>query len=327
MIAAQYPTTGPQSGILQIVDLEKPEPAPGEVLAKVCFSGVNPTDWKSRGSSGFTAGAHPLVVPNQDGSGEIEAVGAGVDPARVGERVWIWQAQWQRPQGTAAQWIAVPDEHAISLPAGVSFELGAGLGIPAMTAHHCLFCDGQIAGDTVLVHGGAGAVGHAAIELARWAGARVATTVSSPEKGEVAWAAGADLVVDYRREDVVEKLREWAPHGVERIVEVDLPGNIDLDVAVSAPGATIVCYAAAPHGFLLPRELMSLNLTIRWMLVYTIPEEAKRAAVEDITWALGGGALTALPGPVFPLERISEAHDAVAGGAVGKVLVKVPGGC
>lgn len=324
MLAAQYPTAGPSAGELRIVELDKPEPAAGEVLVKVRFSAVNPTDWKAR-RNGVVAGAqYERVVPGQDGSGEIESVGEGVDPGRIGERVWLWLAQWQRPHGTAAQWLALPAERAVPLPPRISFEQGAGLGIPAMTAHRCLFGDGPPGDAAVLVQGGAGAVGHAAIELARWAGLRVAATVSSAEKADLARAAGADLVVDYRREDVAALVRAWAPEGVSRIVEVDLTANVEADASVLAPGGTIACYAVAEGPLLPPRSLMVLNAAIEWMLLYTMPEEAKRAAVADISAALDDGALTALPCSRFPLERISDAHDAVERGAVGRVLVEVP---
>lgn len=324
MLAAQYPTAGASAGELRIVELDKPEPAAGEVLVKVRFSAVNPTDWKARRLGVITGRRYERVVPGQDGSGEIEGVGQGVDHGRIGERVWLWLAQWQRPQGTAAQWLTLPAGQAVPLPPRISLEQGAGLGIPAMTAHRCLFGDGPLGDSAVLVHGGAGAVGHAAIELARWSGARVVATVSSAEKADLARAAGADLVVDYRREAVAEAVRAWAPEGVTRIVEVDLTGNVETDAAVLAPGGTITCYAVAEAPFLPPRTLMVLNAAIKWVLLYTMPEDAKRAAVSDISSALGDGALTALPRIGFPLERISEAHDEVEHGAIGKVLVEVP---
>lgn len=327
MLAAQYPTSGPDAGELRVVELDKPEPAAGEVLVKVRVSAVNPTDWKAR-RRGFIAGRrYERVVPGQDGSGEIESVGQGVDPGRIGERVWLWLAQWQRPHGTAAQWVALPADQAVPLPAQISFEQGAGLGIPAMTAHRCLFGDGPLGDSAVLVHGGAGAVGHAAIELAQWAGARVVATVSSGEKADLARAAGADLVVDYRQEAVAEAVRAWAPEGVRNIVEVDLTGNVEADTTVLAPGGTIACYAVAEAPFLPPPTLMILNAAIKWMLLYTMPEEAKRTAVSDISSALDDGALTALPSISFPLDRISEAHDEVERGAIGRVLVEVPHRC
>ena len=324
MLAAQYRTSGDHAGELQIARLDKPEPGPGEVLVRVHVSGVNPTDWKSRKGGGRTTANFDAVVPNQDGAGVIEAVGEGVDGARVGERVWLWEAQWQRAQGSAAQWIALPSEQAVPLPDDLSFHFGAGLGIPAMTAHRCLTADGPVDGEAVLVTGGAGAVGHAAIELARHLGARVAATVSNDEKARLAEAAGAELVVNYRRDDVAEAVRDWAPDGVARVVDVDLVANLDASVAVLAANGAISGYAISQDELSLPRQLMSLNAVLRCILVYTMPGEAKRRAVADISAALRAGALTPLPEHHFPLEEIAAAHDAVEQGAVGKVLVDVP---
>jgi NADPH:quinone reductase len=321
MLAARYPVDGPDAGSLSVGELDAPSPGPGEVRVRVAVSGVNPTDWKARSRPLVAAGA-PFVVPNQDGAGTIDAVGEGVDAARVGERVWLYNAQWQRAQGTAAQWIALPAEQAVPLPEGASLELGASLGIPAMTAHRCLFADGEVA--PVLVHGGAGAVGHAAIELAAWRGLPVAATVSSDEKARLAAAAGASLVVNYRTDDVVAAVREWAPAGVRRIVEVDVAANLTLDAQLLAPGGTISAYAGLGASAALPRTLMVLNAKVEFVLVYTMPEQAKRSAVADITAALEAGALTTLPLHRFPLEEIAGAHDAVESGAVGKVLVDIP---
>jgi NADPH2:quinone reductase len=323
MLAARYPTGGEVPGTLSVIEMPRPEPAPGEVLVRVRFSGVNPTDWKSRRSGG-NASVAKEIVPNQDGAGEVVAVGDGVDPVRVGERVWLWEGQWQRPQGTAAQWIALPARQAVALPPEISLDLGAGLGIPAITAHRCLFADGPLSGAKVLVHGGAGAVGHAAIELARWHGARVATTVSSQEKADLSRAAGAELVVNYRREDVIDRIRAWAPDGVARIVEVNLPANVALDIEVLADGGVISCYTAPDRAVELTRSLMVRNAHLAFVLVYTIPLDSKLAAVADISQALRDGALTALPVHRFTLHQIAAAHDAVEHGAIGKVLVELP---
>jgi NADPH:quinone reductase len=320
MRAVQYPTSGPHAAALTSVEPDRPDPGAGEVLVQVHVSGVNPTDWKSRLYGGFDTG-HELVVPHHDGAGEIVAVGERVDPARVGERVWLYLAQWRRPQGTAAQWIALPSEQAVRLPARVSLDLGAGLGIPALTAHRCLFADGPVAGRSVLVQGGAGGVGHAAIELARFAGARVAATVSSEEKAKLADLAGADLVVNYRSEDVVEAVRTWAPDGVDRVIEVAVGTNIDTDAEVIVDGGVISSFGAPDKPIDPPRGLMARNCELKFVLVYTMPDAAKRDAVADITAALEQGALSALPAYRFPLEETGAAHDAVRDGAVGKVLV------
>jgi NADPH2:quinone reductase len=323
MIAAVYRDTG-ASSVLSVEEVPTPSPGPGEVLVRVALAGVNPTDWMARaggtGSLGFE-----FQVPGQDGAGVIEAVGSGVDGARVGERVWVYFAAWRRQWGTAAQYCVVPAEQAVALPANASFELGASLGIPALTAYHCLLADGPIAGDDVLVAGGAGAVGHAAIELAVWSGARVISTVSGPEKAMLADEAGASVVVNYRDDDAAEQIRDAAPDGVSRIVELALGPNLDLDLAVIAPHGVIATYAADQPTASVPiRALMTPNLVLRFVLVYTIERAALRAAVDGVCEALAVGALTTLPVHRFVLERTAEAHDAVEGGAVGKVLIEMP---
>jgi NADPH2:quinone reductase len=289
---------------------------------RIAVSGVNPTDWKERSRPGRLDGI-PFKVPNQDGAGVIESAGEGVDPARVGERVWLYFAAWRRQYGTAAELCALPADQAVALPDGASFDLGASLGIPALTAHRCLFADGPLGGRTVLVAGGAGAVGHFAIELARWRGARVLATVSSPEKAELARAAGAHEVIDYVREDAAARVRQLTGDGVDRIVEVALHHNIDLDAAVAAPNAAISAYANGGQTSLALSQLMSNNVVVRSVLVYTMPRAALRTAVEEVSAALRAGALSELPEHRYPLERVAAAHDAVEGGATGKVLVDV----
>jgi NADPH2:quinone reductase len=326
LLAGSYPTSGPEAGALEVRELPDPDPGPGEVRVRVAVSGVNPTDWKARRPGSSVAASQPeLVIPNQDGAGKIDAVGEGVDPARVGERVWLYNAQWQRAHGTAAQWVALPAEQAVPLPDTASLDLGASLGIPAITAHRCLFADGALPeGTHVLVTGGAGAVGHAAIELAVWSGVAVAATVSNESKARLARAAGAELVVNYRTDDVAAAVREWAPDGVARVVDVDIGHNIEVDAQVMAPGGAIVSYATPREPVSLPRALMVLNASVECVLVYTIPDDAKRAATEAISAALEDEALTTLPLHRFPLAEVAAAHDAVRGGAVGKVLIDIP---
>jgi NADPH2:quinone reductase len=309
--------------VLLVDEIAQPEPAEGEVLVRLRLSGVNPTDWKARASRDPD---FPFQVPNQDGVGVIEAVGPGVDEARVGERVWVYFAAWRRQWGTAAQWTVVPTEQAVLLAPEASDELGASLGIPALTAHRCLFADGPIAGRTVLVAGGAGAVGHAAIELARWGGAHVIATVSNETKAALARTAGAHEVVDYRREDAAEKIRAVAPNGVDRVVEVAPAVNFPLDLAVCAPSATIASYAndGGEDATLQVAPLMRRNTTFRFVLVYTMPPEALRQAVSEVGAALWEGALTALPVHRYSLQDIASAHDAVEQAAVGKVVVEIP---
>jgi NADPH2:quinone reductase len=327
---------GPE--VLQLVERSAPDPGPGEVRVRVAFSGVNPTDWKSRsGATAGTAFGADGQVPDQDGSGTVEAVGEGVDPVLVGERVWIWEAAYQRPWGTAAEQTVVPARHVVLLGAGPSFELGAALGVPFLTAHRTLTVAeslpdrlgaGSLTGHTVLVHGGAGAVGNAAIQLARWADATVITTISSPRKAQLAAAAGADHVVDYREQDVVAEVRKIAPKGVDAVVEVNPSANAAIDAQVIGLHGSVAVYANdGGDEFTLPvRALMTPNARWQFVLLYSEPARAKEIAVEDVATAVADGAVrvgedAGLPLHVFPLARTADAHRAVQEGAVGKVLV------
>jgi NADPH:quinone reductase-like Zn-dependent oxidoreductase len=325
MLAAAFEELG-GSEVLEVGEHERPEPGPGEVRVRVRISGINPSDWKMR--AGVTASAPPDApqIPHQDGAGEIDAVGAGVDESRLGERVWILLAAWQRRWGTAAQWTVVPAAQAVPLPEEVDFELGACLGIPAVTAHVGLFRAGPIRSRDVLVAGGAGAVGHAAIELATRAGARVVATVSGEEKAVLALAAGAEAAIDYRAADAAERLRERAPEGFHHIMEVALRENLDLDVEVAASGATVVTYADDGRGdpAIPARAAMAAGLRFDFFLIYTLPRKAIAAAVAGVGEALAAGDLTALPLTRFPLAEVAAAHDLVERGQTGKVLLEIP---
>ncbi|HLG08667.1 MAG TPA: NADPH:quinone reductase [Gaiellaceae bacterium] len=328
---------GPE--VLRLVERPVPEPGPGEVRVAVRVSGVNPTDWKSRRGGSRGELAFPQVVPNQDGAGTIDAVGEGVDADRVGERVWLWEAAWQRAEGTAQEYLVLPGRQAVRLDEGVSFDVGASLGIPALTAHRCLtiselgpprLASGALAVQTVLVAGGAGAVGHATIQLARWAGARVIATVSGDEKAKLAQAAGADHVVNYRSSDAIDQIRGLAPDGVDVVVEVAPAANAALDAAVLAANGTVAVYATDGGNELelSVGALMSRNIRYQFVLVYTVPAAAKDHAVADVTAAATDGALpvgadAGLPLHRFPLDTAAAAHSAVERGVVGKVLIDV----
>jgi NADPH2:quinone reductase len=322
--------------VLELIDRPVPEPGPGEVRVRVAFSGVNPTDWKSRSG---TAPGPEGQIPNQDGAGTVDAVGEGVDPVLVGERVWIWEAAYQRPFGTAAEYTVVPARQVVLLGAGPSFELGAALGVPFLTAHRCLTVaeslpdrmgPGSLTGHTVLVQGGAGAVGNAAIQLARWAEATVIATVSSPRKAQLAAAAGATHVIDYRQQDVVAEVRKIAPGGVDAVVEVNAAQNAAVDAQVLAPHGSVGIYAGTGDESLTItiRPQMVTNARWQFVLLYTEPARAKAIGVEDVNAAVLDGAVrvgddAGLPLHVFPLGQTAEAHRAVEDGAVGKVLVDV----
>jgi len=322
--------------VLQLVDRATPEPGPGEVRVRLAFSGVNPTDWKSRTNAQPGPGGQ---VPNQDGAGTIEAVGQGVDPVLVGERVWVWEAAWQRPHGTAAEYTVVPARQTVLLGPDPSFELGASLGIPFLTAHRCLtiaeslpdrIAAGSLNGRTVLVQGGAGAVGNAAIQLARWAEATVIATVSSPAKAQLAAKAGADHVIDYRQQDVVTEVRKIAPKGVDSIVEVSAAVNAGVDAQLIAMHGAVAMYAddGGAEVTIPVRLQMAPNARWQFVLVYTEPTHAKDLGVEDVNAAVLDGAVrvgddAGLPLHVFPLAETAAAHQAVQDGAVGKVLIDV----
>ncbi|HYZ89433.1 MAG TPA: NADPH:quinone reductase [Myxococcales bacterium] len=331
MLASWYEKTGPAREVLRYGELPEPEPNRGEVRVRVHASGVNPTDTKARtGRPGSTSLAHARVIPHQDGAGVIDAVSAGVSPERIGERVWIYEAQWQRPWGTAAQYTTVPAERAVPLPPGIDFAVGACLGIPAITAHHCLFGDGPISGKTVLVQGAAGAVGFYAAQLARLGGARVIATVGSAHQERLVRDAGIGQIVDRKREEVKERvLRLTEGRGVDRIVEVALVANLDTSVAVLAPGGVVAAYASdgepQPPPPLPFRQLLWKNATIRTVLVYLVSAEAHAQAVRDITAHLSTGALKHSIARRLPLSQIALAHEAMEAGHLnGKVIVDVP---
>jgi NADPH:quinone reductase len=336
--AIVYERTGPSS-VLALQDKPMTSPGPGQVRVRVVVSGVNPTDWKSRAGSGTGNKLKEPKVPNQDGAGVIDELGPGVTGLSIGDRVWLWDVAWGGNEGTAQEYVVLPAAQAVTLPDTESFDTGASLGIPALTAHRALTANqngptrlspGSLEGQVVLVTGGAGAVGHAAIQLARWAGATVITTVSGEEKGELARQAGAHCVINYRTADVAQTLYQAAPGGVDTIVDVNAPANIGTDLEVLKPGGTISIYAAAPgESLAIPiRESMAKNVQYQFVLTYTVTDEQKKAAVASVTDALNARALRVgnehgLPLIRFPLEETAAAHDAVEQGSVGKVLIDV----
>lgn len=327
MRAAWYERGGPASEVLTVGEMDAPRPGPGKVLVRVYASGVNPGEVKKRADWMGLGIGYPRVVPHSDGAGVIEEVGEGVSASRVGERVWVWGAQSGRPFGTAAQYVALPSEQAVPLPDGVGFRVGACLGIPARTAHRCVFADGFVSGETVLVAGGAGAVGGFAVSFAKWGGAEVIATVGSEGQAEAVQEAGADHVLNHRAEDVAARVQEiTGGSGVGRIVEVAFGRNLELDNEVLALHGTIAAYAsdAEPEPRLPFWPLLFKNATIRLVGSDDLPEEAERRAAGDIASCLEAGELRPRVGERFSLERIAEAHEAVEGGrSGGRVVVEV----
>jgi NADPH2:quinone reductase len=323
MRAAWYEKNGPAAEVLQFGDLPDPEPGPGEVRVRLHASAVNPSDVKAR------AGGRKIlwerIVPNSDGAGIIDRVGPGVDASRIGRRAWVYNGQWERPYGTSAQYITLPEALAVPLADGLSFEQGACLGIPAMTAHRCLFADGPITGKTVLITGGAGVVAHYAIQLAKWAGAYVVTTVSSLAKAAHAQAAGADVIIDYRTENVVERIRATVG-GVDHVVDVDFGKNLPVTAQILRPNGVVASYASMgdPKPQFPYYDLFRLNPAIRPVLVYTMSDAAKAQSHKDIArWLKETKPIFAISSR-FPLAEIVQAHLAVESGAkIGHVILTI----
>ena len=325
MIAASYDRQGAAAEVLQVGELSPAEPGPGEVRVRLTRSGVNPGDVKKRQSWLGSPMAFPRIVPHSDGAGVIDAVGPGTDRARVGRRVWVYGAQSYRPFGTAAQMTVVPAALAVDLPGAVSDEMGACLGIPGITAHRAVFADGPVSGQTVLVQGVRGSVSSLAAQLARWAGATVIGTVrADADIGRVDERV-ADHVVSLES-GPASAIRRVAPDGVDRIVEVALSANADLDASVVRNGAVLAAYASPKDRPELPFwPLLFANVTIRLLGSDDFPQQAKDAAARDLTTAAAQSALAVTVAGTFPLDRVAAAHELVESGkAPGRVLIALP---
>jgi NADPH2:quinone reductase len=323
--AVWYERTGAAPDVLTFGDMPTPVAGPGEVRVRLEASGVNPSD-AGRRAGRFRAMEYPRVITNSDGAGIIDQVGAGVTRLRTGQRVWLFNGQRNgRAFGTAAEYIALAEHLVTPLPDDVSFAAGATLGIPGMTAWCCLFADGPIAGQTVLVTGGAGAVGHYAVQFAKWGGAKVIATISSSFKAEQARMAGADLVIDYKTEDVVAKaLAFTGQRGVDRVVDVDFGGNIATTLKLMAVNSTIAVYAS--NGNRTPvvpmRELMERCIALRSLVLPALPPPLHAAAQADITKWLAAGKRIHNIAAQFPLSETAQAHLAVEkGDKLGTVIV------
>lgn len=328
MQAAFYERTGPAGEVLQLAELPEPSPGPGELRVRLRWSGVNPSDVKSRAGARSTQLAFPRIVPHSDGMGVVDAVGDGVPAARIGQRVWIWNAAWGRAFGSAAQSVVLPQAQAVPLPEATPDEAGACLGIPALTALHAMLTAGGVAGRSVLVAGGAGAVGHYAVQFARLLGARrVLATASTADKAAVARAAGADAVVDYRQPDAAEQLRQVAGDGgIERIVELDIAANAALDVELLRPGGQLIVYGSGMADFRLPFFPMIVkNLSLHAFIVYNLNAAARRRAEATLQAFLERGSLQHRIGARLPLAEIAQAHEQVEQGrAAGNVVLAIP---
>jgi NADPH2:quinone reductase len=323
MRAAFYERNGAAREVLAVADVETPQPGPGEVRVKLRTSGVNPSDVKVR-EGRIRKNVYPRVIPHSDGAGEIDMVGDGVPAARKGERVWVWNAQWKRPFGTCAEYVVLPTALVVPLPRDTSFEAGACLGIPAMTAYHAVAVAAPTKGQNVLVSGGAGGVGHYAIQFAKARGATVLTTISSEAKAKLARQAGADHVIDYKRENVGERVAALTGKaGIDAVIEMDLAANARLYPGLLHPRGQVVVYGTGSSEATIPAQPSLVNaMTIRFVYVYELNTEERTAAITAINRMLESNALINNVALTFPLEEIVAAHEAVEQGkASGNVVV------
>lgn len=321
MKAAYYEKNGTAREVLHVGEVETPQAGPGEVRVKVAVSGVNPSDVKTRAGTARKI-AFPRVIPQSDGAGVIDQSGDGVPTSRVGERVWLWNGQWKRPFGTAAEYIVVPAAQAVPLPDNVSFEAGACLGIPAMTAWHAVTLAQAAKGTTLLVSGGAGAVSQYIIQFAKARGATVIATISSPEKAQAAKEAGADHCIDYKRDDIGARVKEITGKGVDVVIEMDLTANAKLLPAVLRPKGSVVIYGTGPEATIPASFCLGNTITLKFFIVYELDAAERAAAVAGITKALADGSLRhRVAKPSFPLSDIVAAHEAVEKVSLGNVTV------
>jgi len=324
MRAAYYEAQGSAREVMRVGDIATPTAGPGEVRVKLATSGVNPSDVKSR--QGGRPMASPQVIPQSDGAGVIDQVGDGVAPSRIGERVWIWNGQWKRPAGTAAEYIALPAAQAVKLPDKTSFEEGACLGIPAMTAFHAIELAEPVKGATLLIAGGAGAVSQYAIQFAKMRGATVIATVSSADKAKVATEAGADHCIDYKTEDVGARVMELTgKRGVDAVIEMNITANAKLLPGVLRPKGSVIIYGIAGPEAAVPAAFCLVNsIRLQFFLVYELDATERARAVAGITSALESGKLVnRVAQPTFQLDDIASAHEAVEKGTIGNVVVRV----
>ena len=324
MRAAIFEHLGPARDVLRVIDLADVPPGSGEVQVEVQASGVNPTDVKLRGGAPGRKLAFPLIVPHHDGAGVITHVGAGVDVRRIGQRVWVYGAQNGRAFGTSAQYVTLPARLAVPLSDTLSFDEGACLGVPAMTAWEAVMGDGPPKGDIVLVTGGAGNVGRYAVQLARLAGARVIATVSSEAKAIVACEAGAEATVDYTAPDAAAQILDMTKRlGVTRVVDVDTTRNAALIANVIAPGARVISYGSGALDAAIPvRDFRQKNATIRFLNILRLPPDHLDRNAFALNSALASGGITHGIDSRFPLAEIAAAHEKIESGtAIGRVLV------
>ena len=326
MKAVWYTKTGEAVDVLQVGELDDPVPVAGEVLVKIKVSGINPSDVKTR------AGARgelqfPRVIPHSDGSGEIIDVGEGVNKNRIGERVWIWNGAFGRANGTCAELISLPELQAVKINNDVSYESAACMGIPASTAYYGVLANGPIKNKTVLISGGAGAVGFYGIQIAKLSGANVITTISSDEKAEIANNAGADKVINYKNENVLEEIMEYTENdGVDRIFEVEFGGNLPINEKIIKPNGVIAAYGSMAE--MEPKlpfyNLMFKGVKIDTFLIYSIEKKFREEILNGLSKLLNQNSLKHMISQTYSIDDIVSAHEAMESGSViGNIVIEI----
>ena len=326
MRAAYYTKLGAARDVPRLGEVDIPSPGAGEIRVRVHVSGVNPSDWKARLRGRGAGLPFPMIIPHSDGAGIVDAVGAGIDARCVGQRVWVMNAQWKRPFGTAAEYVVLPHKYVVPLPDGVDFAAAACFGIPFLTAQRAITFDGAVTGQTLLIVGGAGAVGHHAIQMAKAKGARVLTTISSPEKAAYVRAAGADEAINYRTENVVERVAELTDgRGADRIIELNLSANAPLYDRILAPGGTVSIYGTdAPMASVPAQAFIARGATLKWFIVYALSDADRDTGIADLNCMLANGALQTTIAAHFQLDDIVAAHEMVeAAQHIGNVVVDI----
>jgi NADPH2:quinone reductase len=326
MRAAYYTQLDAARDALRLGEIDTPAPGPGEIRVRVHVSGINPSDWKARLRGRGASLPFPLIISHSDGAGIIDAVGEGVEARRVGQWVWVLNAQWKRPFGTAAEYVVLPQKYIIPLPNGVDLAHDACFGIPFLTAQRAITFDGAVTGQTLLIVGGAGAVGHHAIQAAKAKGARVLTTVSSPEKAAYVHAAGADAAINYRTEDVAKRTAELTDgHGADRIIELNLSANAPLYDRILVLGGSVIIYGTeAPMASVPAQAFIARGATLKWFIVYYLADADRDAGIADLNRMLTADALQTTIAARFPLDNIMAAHEMVeAAQHIGNVVVDI----
>ena len=327
MRAALFERRGPSRDVLEVRSVARPHAGPGEVVVEVACSGVNPSDVAQRSGAFLqSVGETYPIIPHSDGAGVVIATGQGVEQARLGERVWIWNGRWHRAQGTAAEYIAVPNDHAVVLPENISFEEGAAFGVPLLTAWRAVTIEGSILGKTILISGGAGAVSLFAIQLAKIGGARVIATVSNNEKREYALKAGADIVINYRSDDVADRVLALTDGvGADLAIDLEIAANAPMLARAVRPFGTIVVYGShGPVAAFPAVDMIVKSLSVRFFIVYELQADVRRDAITYLTHLLALGLLKTIVAAVLPLDRIVEAHELVEQGrTIGNVVLKI----